>query len=73
MTPNEKLSLLNDRRESVRRELGGLSELARESNNTAIPDLEAALLAELKNIERQIQRIKDYVDQIETGDDEIDV
>ncbi len=72
MTPEQKLSTLNERKESLRREIADLGAAKPSSENAALADLESALLTELRSIEKQIDTIKSYIDHVQskpTGDD----
>jgi hypothetical protein len=61
MTTMEKLNSLSERKVQVRRELDDIRAAKPESENTALADLEAALMAELDRIDGQITQIKTYL------------
>jgi len=69
MTASTKLEALAERKRAVQQELQDLADAKRQSANTALADLESALLAELERIDRQLEQIRAYVGQcrVETG------
>jgi hypothetical protein len=61
MSMHQKLETLAQRRAEVTRELEGLAASGSESANSAIVDLEKALLVELSRIEDQIKQVQSYL------------
>ena len=61
MSMHQKLETLTQRRAEVRRELEGLAAAGTNTGNTAIVDLEKALLVELSRIEDQIKQMQSYL------------
>ena len=61
MTMHQKLETLTQRKAEVHRELEGLASTCPDSSNTAIVDLEKALLVELSRIEDQIKQMQAYL------------
>ena len=61
MTTSDRLSTLNQRKEDLRRELADLGEAKRQSQNTALGELESALLAEMDHLEEQIGKLQVYL------------
>ena len=64
MTTMEKLNSLSERKVQVRRELDDIRAAKPESENTALADLEAALMAEMDRIDGQISQIKTYLSHV---------
>lgn len=65
MGMREKLMTANERRQQVEQELNDLRNVKADSNNIALGDLEAALMAELNSIESQIRQINSYIQQVD--------
>ena len=67
MTMNSKLQSLTQRKGDLTRELADLAESKHETENSALADLEKALMAELDSIEKQIGQIRTYQEQCESN------
>lgn len=66
MGMTQKRDALAHRKSEIQRELAGLKESRRESrDNTALGDLERALLAELDQVDRQLHLLDEYVKQLD--------
>jgi flagellar biosynthesis/type III secretory pathway chaperone len=63
---DQKLASLTERRQQVERELSGLSEAKARSENTALVDLEAALMEELNRIDQQIVQLQAYLQNVKS-------
>jgi hypothetical protein len=62
MTTLDKLDALTRRKIEVRRELDDIAAARPDSENTALVDLEKALLAEVDRIDQQINQIRAYME-----------
>jgi hypothetical protein len=61
MSVDHKLESLNERKRDVERELAGLAESKQNSGNTALGDLELALVNELDQLQSHIGQIRAYM------------
>ncbi len=61
MGMQEKLATMTERRQQIEQELQDLRETRRESSNSALADLEKALMSELERVGGQISQINDYL------------
>ncbi len=61
MTTTIRLAEAEARREEVRRELDGLANAKSDSGNSALGELESALMSELNAIEHKISQISSYL------------
>lgn len=61
----QRISTLSQRRQEVQRELEDIAATKSQSENSALADLETALVSELDKIDRQIQQLHAYLNQIE--------
>ena len=59
---DNKLDTLNERKRDVERELAGLAEAKQQSDNTALSELENALLGELDQIQNKITQLHTLID-----------
>lgn len=69
MTTRTRLSEAEARRDDIRREIDELEETKKGSANSALGELEKALLSELDAVEEKIQKIAKYLDSRTDADD----
>jgi hypothetical protein len=68
MAMANKLETLNQRKSELARELADLAGAKPETDNSALGDLEKALMTELDSVEKQIRQIQAYLEQCEVQD-----
>lgn len=61
----QRISSLSQRRQDVQRELADIAATKSQSENSALADLESALVSELDMIDRQIEQLHAYLNHIE--------
>jgi len=69
MTTRTRLSEAEARRDAIRREIDELEDVKAGSANSALGELEQALVAELDAVEQKIQKIAKYLDARNDADD----
>ena len=68
MTTTTRLAEAEARREELRREIDGLVEAKSDSGNSALAELETALMSELNAIEEKITKISEYLTRQKSPD-----
>ncbi len=66
MTTTTRLAEAEARREDLRREIDGLGESKSDSGNSALGELEKALMSELSAVEEKITKISEYLTRQKT-------
>ena len=61
---DNKLDSLNERKRDVERELAGIADAKPGSGNTALADLEHALLGELDHIQNRIGQLQSLIETV---------
>jgi hypothetical protein len=69
MTTRTRLSEAEARRDDIRREIDELEHVKKGSANSALGELETALMSELGAVEDKIQKIAKYLDSRTDADD----
>lgn len=59
---DNKLDSLNERKRDVERELAGIVDAKEDSDNTALNDLEKALMGELDQIQGKISQLQSLIE-----------